>query len=187
MSVYLEACLLKAPANLLTIKFEHLLIRDDQYPGAASTKCISDPRTGALEQTTSNRDVICRSRPGDLDRNESSIHLYQISKQKSREAEARGRIDYFVQVKQRGSAPHLPIRNNRPHPGCHWKRRFHLPFRWSIIYRHSSRICNNGLHLVMVHSKNDSFLFRFFSVLSVFSVVISGKTTTDYLETRRKP
>jgi len=97
------------------------------------------PITGAAQQAVTYRNVILGSHPPDPDRDDLVNHVDSAAKTKkaARTTLAAGLIK-FVQVKQRGSAPHLPIRNNRPHPGYHWKRRFHLPFRWTyytVTYR----------------------------------------------------
>jgi hypothetical protein len=52
--------------------------------------------------------------------------MYALPKQKLEMQEKKRE-----QVKQRGSVPHLPIRDYCPHPSNHWKRRF-SPSRFGL-------------------------------------------------------
>jgi len=93
VSVDFESRTFETPSDLFSIKTEDLSVRDNQDPASVPTQSIRRPCPATGENIAADDDVICSSIPGDLDRDKNSIHPIAISKQKSREAQARGRID----------------------------------------------------------------------------------------------
>ena len=58
------------------------------------------------------------------------------------------------QMKQRGSVPHLPIRDYCPHPSNHLKRRLHLPFQLDSIYILFFRVGKRGTNFLSFIRQN---------------------------------
>jgi hypothetical protein len=93
VSVNFESGTFEITPDLFSVKTENLPIRDDQDPASVSSERVGRPSTAIVEDLAADDDVICRSCACDLDRDKNLIHPVDISKQKSREARARGRID----------------------------------------------------------------------------------------------